>query len=315
MTMRTHCGGDDAVAVSSCVPNGASAHGRSDLSRRVPPRRFSGRAWHCNQLDLPVAGFGSCLTHSMSLHAPLIARMEEIGAGLASEDDPRQFFHMAYLRSTKSVMKEVEDDGFMDSAWAESWGIAFADLYLDALEAWDRGDDAPGPWQVAFDASRDHDLEPLTHVLLGINAHINYDLPQALLAVITDAEFDDEAVLQKRSADHAHVDSILAGRVSDEDRSLEMAEQPGTRTMLDNLLRPAYRVGTRRFLKEGREKVWRNARVLSAARRGGSEALARQMEVLERLCQQRVADLITPRFVLLHLAMHGFGVLLPEPED
>ena len=30
------------------------------------------------------------------------------------------------------------------------------------------------------------DLPPLRHVLLGINAHINYDLPQALLAVISD---------------------------------------------------------------------------------------------------------------------------------
>lgn len=248
----------------------------------------------------------------MSLHAPLIARMEDIGSRLSSSDDPRRFFHMAYLRSTKSVMKEVVEDGFVDSAWAESWGIAFANLYLEALEAWDRGEDAPGPWQVAFDASQDHDLEPLTHVLLGINAHINYDLPQALLAVITDEEFGNEAVLRKRAADHAHVDSILAGRVSDEDRNLEMAEQPGTRSMLDTLLRPAYRVGTRRFLKEGREKVWRNARSLSAARRQGPEELSREMAVLERLCRKRVADLITPRFVLLHLAIHGFGVVLPE---
>jgi Family of unknown function (DUF5995) len=28
-------------------------------------------------------------------------------------------------------------------------------------------------------------------VLLGINAHVNYDLPQALLSVIDDAEFAD----------------------------------------------------------------------------------------------------------------------------
>ena len=34
---------------------------------------------------------------------------------------------------------------------------------------------------------------PCVHVLLGINAHINYDLPQALLAVISDDDFADPA--------------------------------------------------------------------------------------------------------------------------
>jgi Family of unknown function (DUF5995) len=39
-------------------------------------------------------------------------------------------------------------------------------------------------------------------VLLGMNAHINYDLPQARLAVIKDEEFGDAATLARRQADH-----------------------------------------------------------------------------------------------------------------
>lgn len=255
------------------------------------------------------------MTRLMSLHQPLIARMEEIGARLTSTGDPRRVFHMAYLRSTKSVMKEVEADGFVDSAWAEKWGIAFADLYLDALERWETGQDTPGPWRVAFDASRDEELPPVTQALLGINAHINYDLPQALLAVISDEEFQDEAILSKRAADHAHVDSILAGRVADEDRNLEMDEASGQRTLLDAILRPVYQAGTKRFLKEGREKVWANAHLLSDARRRGPDILRQRLAELEQLSERRVADLITPRFVLLHLALRGFGVELPTRED
>ena len=55
----------------------------------------------------------------------------------------------------------------------------------------------PGPWRQSFSAA---DLPPLRHVLLGINAHINFDLPQALLALITDDEFDDPALIARRHA-------------------------------------------------------------------------------------------------------------------
>ena len=60
---------------------------------------------------------------------------------------------------------------------------------LDALEGALAGRRPPGPWAVAFGAPAD--LPPVRHVLLGMNAHINYDLPQALVAVITDEQFDD----------------------------------------------------------------------------------------------------------------------------
>ncbi len=96
----------------------------------------------------------------------------------------------------------------------------FADLYLQALAA----NSPPRPWHIAFDAAHHRvDLPPLRHVLLGMNAHINYDLPQALLAVITPAEFDDADLLARREADHKHVDEVLLARVGAEDA--EMGER------------------------------------------------------------------------------------------
>ena len=55
---------------------------------------------------------------------------------------------------------------------------------------------------------------PLRHVLLGINAHVNYDLPQALLAVISDDDFTDDARRVEPSArPRAHRRGpVLAGR-------------------------------------------------------------------------------------------------------
>lgn len=239
--------------------------------------------------------------------------MEEISERLAAENDERQHFHLAYLHSTKAVMADVDADRFVDSAWAERWGVAFAELYLSAFDAWEQGGDTPGPWRVAFEAAENPDIPPLRQSLLGINAHINYDLPQAFLAVITDEEFDDPMLMEQRAADHAHVDSILVKRVRQEDKNLKRVEEPGDRTIVDKLMLPLNRIGTKRFLKEGRNKVWRNAQVLSLARRQGPEVYAMELARLEKLCEDRVADLVTPRYVLIGLAVRGFGVVLPPP--
>lgn len=224
----------------------------------------------------------------------------------------RTYFLATYLRTTTAVAADLAAGAFVDGDWTERWDLAFAGLYLDAVEQWSAGRDVAAPWQVAFGAAQDGErLPPLRHVLLGMNAHINYDLPQALLAVITDDEFDDPALMARRRADHEHIDEILAHRVRDEDRELRKVERPGDRTLLDRALTPFNRRATRQFLAEARAKVWRNAVLLSQARRGGrfDERLAE----LEARSARRVADLRAPGQVVLRLARHGFGVELPAP--
>jgi hypothetical protein len=83
-------------------------------------------------------------------------------------------------------------------------------------------------------------------------------------------------------------------------------------TLLDRILRPLNRLGTKRFLAEAREKVWRNAVALDRARRSGPEPYALLLAELERLSAARLADLTAPGPVLLRLALRGFGVLLPQ---
>jgi hypothetical protein len=257
---------------------------------------------------VPAAPAGTGL--NMPRHTSLIARMEEVDRRLIAENDERRHFHGAYLRSTQAVLEEAEAGRFEDPRWAERWGLAFAELYMNAFTTWETGGEPPGPWRVAFDASRDAQLPPVRHALLGINAHINYDLPQALLAVIDGDELRDAAIMERRAADHAHVDSILVRRVSTEDRRIASVEDPGDRSIIDRLMSPFNRAGTRRFLKEGRRKVWRNTRILGEARRAGPEAYAADLQRLEALCEERVADLVESRFVIMRLARHGFGVEL-----
>jgi hypothetical protein len=242
----------------------------------------------------------------------LLFRMDALLQPMRRSDDERQHFHATYMRTTIAVKHEIERGAFVDDVWTERWDIAFADLYLVALDEWNANGSAPGPWRIAFQAANATPrVPPLRHLLLGMNAHINYDLPQALLQVITDQEFDDPALVERRSRDHERIDTILSSRVAAEDGELKKAERPGDRTLLDHLLTPFNRAGSKRFLKEARGKVWRNAQALSLARRQSLDQLGGRLRELEALSAERVADLRRPGQVLLRLTRDGFGVLLP----
>jgi len=239
----------------------------------------------------------------------VIERMTVLADELRRDGDRRLAFHATYLRTTEAVAAALRAGAFEDTDWVDRWDVAFAQLYLDALDAGRRGDAVPAPWAVAFAAAAAQpDLPAVRHVLLGMNAHINYDLPQALLAVISDAEFEDPAVRARREADHRRIDEVLAVQVGAEDAELQQLE-PAT-TWQDRVLQPANRMATRRFLRESRAKVWANALELSKARKAGPEAYDARLGELETLCGRRVADLVRPGPVLLRLAAGGFGVRL-----
>jgi hypothetical protein len=145
-------------------------------------------------------------------------------------------------------------------------------------------------------------------VLLGINAHVNYDLPQALLAVISDDDFVDPFLRDRRRRDHERIDGVLAERVGAEDDELAAS---GAKSLLDAVLTPLNRLSSQRFLRESRQKVWHNTVELQKARvLGGYE---QRLAELELLSAAKIADLLRPGQVLLRLAITGFGVTLPPP--
>jgi hypothetical protein len=227
---------------------------------------------------------------------------------LTPEQEHLREFLGTYLRTTLAVGKAVDGGHFEDAEWVERWDVAFAELYVTALDTHLRGATPPRPWRLAFDAPAD--LPALRLVLLGINAHVNYDLPQALLAVISDADFADPGLMKRRRRDHERIDGVLAGRVAAEDDELAARS---ARSLLDRALQPLNRIASKRFLRESRMKVWHNTVELQAARLAGPTSYDARLAELEVLSAARIADLLAPGQVLLRLAVAGFGVALPPP--
>ncbi len=159
----------------------------------------------------------------------LIERMQALLEPLQAADDPQQYFHATYLGTTIAVAEAIRGGGFIDPDWAERWDVTFATLYLDAPE-------------------------------------LAFDLPQALVTVITDEESGTPALAAKREEDHRAIDRVLASRVAAEDDELVSVSGPGS--VLNRLL-PLNQGGSQRFLRESRKNAWANAVTLSQARRQG----------------------------------------------
>ncbi len=225
-------------------------------------------------------------------------------AALPAAHAPLATFLGTYRRTTAAVGRAVGEGLFEDPDWVLRWTDAFGRYYTDAFDAHLVGATVPRPWRLAFGVASE--VHPLGHLLVGISTHINYDLPQAMLDVVSDDDFADPDLLEARVRDHDRVDSVLAARVAAEDAALG-----GARRWVDQALTPANRWASRRFLAESRRKVWANVLALQESRLAGQEAYGRRLAELEVLASAKVVDVLTPGLVLPRLALVGFGVRLP----
>lgn len=96
--------------------------------------------------------------------------------------DRRGHFTAMYARVTARIATAIDDGRFADSARMDEFATAFARLFLAPATG-----SAPAPrcWRAAWDVAGDDRLLIVQHLLLGINAHVNHDLPLAVVEVAT----------------------------------------------------------------------------------------------------------------------------------
>jgi hypothetical protein len=110
--------------------------------------------------------------------------MEEIAAPLPHGDGVACFTRL-YLAVTEGVRGDLTaGTEFRDPQFLERLDVVFAGLYFDALDASERKPGTePRAWAPLFDARRERGIAPLQFAFAGMNAHINRDLPVALVTV------------------------------------------------------------------------------------------------------------------------------------
>ena len=141
--------------------------------------------------------------------AEVIARMEQIDGQLPRRDGVA-YFNRLYLQVTKAVDTAAAGVTFADPAFVDRLDVVFAALYFAAETTIASGAPCPPAWHpLVQERAADH--SPIQFAIAGMNAHINHDLPIAI--VQTCAELGIEpADGSPEHADYQRVDQIL-GRV------------------------------------------------------------------------------------------------------
>jgi Family of unknown function (DUF5995) len=214
-----------------------------------------------------------CVAGRVQCVDKVVRQMTKRFQPLASSCDHDAIFALTYLRVTEEYRRTVETPTFFDdTSFVNHEDVVFAGYYFAAHDAWTAGrvrEVAPA-WRVAFDAARDRAVSANGNLLLGINAHVQRDLPFVIYSiglVTPDGS--------SRKPDHDRVNQIL-NRVTDDliaeiarrfDPTIDDGNLP---TTLDDLV-------LFQAIVSWRETAWRNAERL---------ALAPTAEARERVAQE-----------------------------
>jgi hypothetical protein len=136
----------------------------------------------------------------------------------------------------------------------------FAQVYFANSRAWAHGNRVSPAWRIAFEAARDGDQNAAQDMLLGINAHVQNDMPFVMAALGTHTSGG-----RARHRDHERMNRVLARAyrpVVDAvrrryDGSMAFTNPDGV---------PVDDMAGLALVKKWRDDVWRNANRLLRAR-------------------------------------------------
>jgi Family of unknown function (DUF5995) len=108
----------------------------------------------------------------------VVARMQAIDADVPAGDGAG-VFNRVYLRVTETVRDHLSTGGiFSDDAFMAALDVQFAELWFAAYDA---SVDMPQAWAPLFAARSRRGVLPIQFALAGMNAHIEHDLPLAVV--------------------------------------------------------------------------------------------------------------------------------------
>jgi len=137
------------------------------------------------------------------------------------DGDGLKWFNWLYLQVTQAVEARVAAGRFNDPAWLAQLDVQFARLYFSALESSLSAQATPDCWQALFDRRDQAAIARIQFALAGINAHINHDLPAAIVATcqITGTTPDHGGTNYN---DYTALNSTLDGLVESAKRTLHV---------------------------------------------------------------------------------------------
>ncbi len=190
----------------------------------------------------------------------LTERMSALAKQWERDGDRRAIFLNCYTLMTGNMLTATKAGEFQDDAWVETLIHHFASYYFVALEAYSHlSEGLPDAWRIAYQAAADPETMVLQNLLLGINAHINYDLALAVTDLL-DPEWPDlpDGQRQARYKDYCYVNQIIAETIDAVQDDVLESYAPELE-LIDILMGPVDEWLTSILIDHWRDEVWEQA--------------------------------------------------------
>ena len=189
-----------------------------------------------------------------------ITRMQSLQKRLRC--DHRAVFATTYLELTRVLRQTLRKHPrfFKYSHYLYTEDALFADVYFNTFRAAGHRRAVPPAWQIAFDTARSGQVNAGQDMLLGINAHVQNDMPFVVAALGQHTRSG-----ASRKPDHDRVNQILNAAYEPVVETVAGRYDPLI-TTTNAKWSPLDDVAGLELVKEWREGVWRNAERLLAAR-------------------------------------------------
>jgi hypothetical protein len=176
---------------------------------------------------------------------------------LIAAADRRAIFASVYTLTTLRMAESIDANEYTNTDWMKSYQTEFANHYRKALNAFASGQrsQVPNAWLMAFDAAASGQTLIIQDALLGMNAHINYDLAFAIEKVKMSPN------TTSRYLDHTRVNDVLS-EVGDEIVSALGSLYGANYAAVDAALGPADELFLAFGMASARQNAWNNAVLL-----------------------------------------------------
>jgi len=194
-----------------------------------------------------------------------------------SAGDASGYFPALYARVTARIGTSIEEGKFTDGPGIDRFATRFASHYVAAADDHLRG---PRCWQACWNVAGDARLLIVQHLLIGINAHVNYDLPRAVVEVA-----DERGGLISIRPDFDAVNDVLAATYVDVVKDLDRVSR-----WVNSAARLGGGGAFNFSLRLARARAWQAASAMymlsAGGRRGYADELDRRVSVLAFLITQ-----------------------------
>ncbi len=180
------------------------------------------------------------------------------------------WFAAVYLHMTRAVEQGIQQGVFKDAARMERLDVVFANRYLEAYDRYRRKQPIARCWQLAFDSGHKSSFIVLQHLLLGMNAHINYDLSIAAANISTPQN------IASLSGDFELINTIIARLAGSIQDKLTTIWRP--MRMLTHLTKGREAVVLNFSVDKARQASWTNAVALVNLPAGARQSFIKSLD-------------------------------------